>query len=502
MGILDRGVDPAEFEKFKREVKGQLDALLQEVRLKASDSDDAARAAAERVLETEKRIKSVDADVTSALGILEGYVSEAKSDLDKLKAAGAKSEENGQLIQSVLQSSKVVSSQVSELKDSAAKACEEINTDFSIVKSALVEAAKLPEQVEVVKKLLDTSTTVSGDIDGLLSHSLKRKSEIDELHRKIIGSDIKSSDGTVEHVDGLQDILKKSYSEIEAKVLSLEESLSHLVVSITEQHEEQLGKDKLDFENLVTASSERYAAVNDQLMGLLPGAMAAGLSAAYENKKNDEIKSLEKYESTFKFAIALMVLVSLIPFGVDTYQLVGQGADLVQVIKNTPSLIVAILPLYFPVLWFAYSSSKKLNLSKRLIEEYTHKAVLGGTFSGLSNQIESLPRESVVRDELRTRLLFNLLQVSSENPGKLITDYNKSDHPLMDALENSAKLSDSIETLSKLPGFSAIANKLAARTEEILNNETKKVVDGLAAQDELEKPAEKKSPLNASTTTA
>jgi len=128
--------------------------------------------------------------------------------------------------------------------------------------------------------------------------------------------------------------------------------------------------------------------------------------------------------------------------------------------------------------------------------------VLGGTFSGLSNQIESLPRESVVRDELRTRLLFNLLQVSSENPGKLITDYNKSDHPLMDALENSAKLSDSIETLSKLPGFSAIANKLAARTEEILNNETKKVVDGLAAQDELEKPAEKKSPLSASTTTA
>jgi hypothetical protein len=186
-----------------------------------------------------------------------------------------------------------------------------------------------------------------------------------------------------------------------------------------------------------------------------------------------------------------MVAVSLIPFGVDAYQLVGQGADLISVIKNTPSLIVAILPLYFPVLWFAYSSSKKLNLSKRLIEEYTHKAVLGGTFSGLSNQIESLPRESAVRDELRTRLLFNLLQVSSENPGKLITDYNKSDHPLMDALENSAKLSGSIETLSKLPGFSAIAQKLAARTEEILSNETKKVVDGLAAQNKLEKPLEK-----------
>lgn len=139
-------------------------------------------------------------------------------------------------------------------------------------------------------------------------------------------------------------------------------------------------------------------------------------------------------------------------------------------------------------------------MSKRLIEEYTHKAVLGGTFSGLSNQIESLPRDSLVRDELRTKLLFNLLQVSSENPGKLITDYNKSDHPLMDALENSAKLSGSIETLSKLPGFSAIAKKLAARTEELISNETKKVVDGLAAQSELEKPVENSTAPAAPTT--
>lgn len=502
MGILDRGVDPAEFEKYKRDVKSQLDALSYEIKLKVTDSEETARAAAERALEIEKEIKAVETGVTDALVILDSYVVEAKASLEKLKVVNLKFEESGKLVASVLQSSETASAQITELKQSSATACEEITTDFSVVKTALVEAAKLPEQIEIVKKLLESSKAVGSDIDSLLSHSIKKKSEIDELHRKIVGSDIKSADGTVEHVDGLQDLLEVAYDEVESKVVTLSEDVKQLVAEITEKHEEQLAEDKSSFENLVTESSERYSAVNDQLMGLLPGAMAAGLSAAYENKKNDEIKSLEKYEFTFKVAIALMVGVSLIPFGVDTYQLVGQGADLVQVIKNTPSLIVAILPLYFPVLWFAYSSSKKLNLSKRLIEEYTHKAVLGGTFSGLSNQIELLPRESVVRDELRTRLLFNLLQVSSENPGKLITDYNKSDHPLMDALENSAKLSDSIETLSKLPGFSAIANKLAARTEEILNNETKKVVDGLAAQEELEKSAEKNSSTVAPTTVA
>jgi ferritin len=502
MGVFDKGVDPAEFEKFKREVKVQLDLLMQEIKLKASDSEDTARAAADRALELEKKIKAVDVEVVSAINALAGYVSEAKSSLEEIKTVNVTFDENEKLVASILKDSEGVAAQIVELKQAAATACEEITADFTVLKSALVEAAKLPDQVEAVKKLLESSTVANTDIDSLLSHALKKKSEIDELHRKINGSDIKSSDGTVEHVDGLIDVLSVAYTEVEAKVASLDEDVQNLVASISNKHADQLAQDKEKFEGLVLESSEKYAAVNDQLMGLLPGAMAAGLSAAYENKKHEEIKSLEKYELAFKVAIGLMVVVSLIPFGVDAYQLIGQGAGLVQVIQNTPSLMLAILPLYFPVLWLAYSSSKKLNLSKRLIEEYTHKAVLGGTFSGLSNQIESLPRESLVRDELRTRLLFNLLQVSSENPGKLITDYNKSDHPLMDALENSAKLSGSIETLSKLPGFSAIAKKLAARTDEILSNEARKVVDGIAAQDQLEKPDEKSKPVVVPTTVA
>ena len=151
--------------------------------------------------------------------------------------------------------------------------------------------------------------------------------------------------------------------------------------------------------------------------------------------------------------------------------------------SNTPSLILSILPLYLPILWLAHSSGKKLNLSKRLIEEYTHKMVLGKTFAGLTKQIES--EEDDVKNELRTKLLFNLLQVSSENPGKLITDYQRSDHPLMEALENSSRLSSSIEVLNRIPGFSSLAKKLSARQDEILSGQARKVKDGLSTQTDL-----------------
>ena len=181
-----------------------------------------------------------------------------------------------------------------------------------------------------------------------------------------------------------------------------------------------------------------------------------------------------------------MVAVSLIPFFADVYLLTEKNIEIVKVIQDTPKLILEILPLYFPVLWLAHSLNKKVNLSKRLIEEYTHKTVLGKTFSGLSNQIDTLPGDGDTKNELRTRLLLNLLQVSSENPGKLISDYNKSDHPLMDGIERSSKLTDAMGTLAKVPGLSAITKTIVDQAEKKLEAEAKRVTEGLVLNEALE----------------
>jgi hypothetical protein len=155
-----------------------------------------------------------------------------------------------------------------------------------------------------------------------------------------------------------------------------------------------------------------------------------------------------------------------------------QGRSLEDTILNMPRLVLAILPLYIPVLWLAYSFNKKMNLSKRLIEEYTHKEVLSKTFEGLSTQIQYIDDADISAD-LKTRLLYNILEVSSENPGKLISNYNKSDHPLMDALDKSIKLNHSIEFLAKVPGMSKLVEILEKRGSELLEKESKKAVDGI-----------------------
>lgn len=170
----------------------------------------------------------------------------------------------------------------------------------------------------------------------------------------------------------------------------------------------------------------------------------------------------------------------LIPFTLSAYLLYLNGLE--KTIEYLPKMIFSTFPLYAPVIWAAYYLNKKLNLSKRLIEEYTHKEVLSRTFEGLSTQISNL-QDNELTLELKTKLLYTLLSANSENPGKLISNYDTSDHPLMDALDKSAKLSDAIEAISKIPGMSKLSNFLEKKVDKIFEEQEKKIDNGLDSID-------------------
>lgn len=484
------GVSQSEFEQFKARMDGAIAELHQAIRQKVTDSEEAARASATNAKAQEESVRATASRVQAALTELESYKTGALQELQATQQERAKviaelTNQQTQIAtvissyQQFVEQKKIVDSQVGDI---AAKV-EQTN-------NLVAQAKPLPELVAQTQKALAEAKGTAESINNILTHATTKKSEIDELHKKILGEDIKTTDGKTEHVNGTKDDLEKAYTDLSARVPFLELEINGLLQVLTQKNDAVQSQQIADFSNLVEQSKSRFKAVSDQLDSLLPGSMAAGLSAAYEQKKSDESKSLQKFEVIFGIAIALMVLVSLIPFGVDIYLLTVQGKNIVQVMKDAPNLLVSILPLYFPVLWLAYSTNKKVNLSKRLIEEYTHKAVLGKTFSGLSTQIEALPHQDDVKDELRTRLLFNVLQVSAENPGKLITDYNKADHPLMEALEKSTKLSDAVDALSKIPGLSSLLTKVSERSATLLAKQADKVERGLEVAASLEQVGE------------
>ncbi|KKM99150.1 hypothetical protein LCGC14_1150720 [marine sediment metagenome] len=495
MGLL--GVDQSEFDRFSSdvnrrisEISAQIESGHQELTVaiqnKATESETVAKHAASQAIVSQNDAKSLVLSISEALDEMLPYKDSAIADasiIDDVKTEVFSSQEElGRLISEL----KLQHEKLTEDRSALDAAIAETQIKITELDATLAKRDALEAQVGLIGEISDKSTTLHKSLVSLHDNAAKRRGLIDDLYFEIFGREVKAEDGSVQQIEGLKDELDAAYDLLSEKIKVLDKHAEGVVLNVLDEYTEKLNEQEIQFEELIADSKGRVDLVDLELKALMPGGMAAGLSAAYEAKAKEEVVAQDKYANGFQFAIFAMIAISSIPFAVDAYLLIGRQLDILEVIRGTPNLIVSILPLYFPVLWFAYSVNKKLNLSKRLIEEYTHKAVLGKTFSGLSGQIESLPHEDAVKGELKTRLLFNLLQVSAENPGKLITDYNKTDHPLMDALDKSAKLSDAMEALARLPGFSSIAEKVAVKSREIVDEQSKKVRDGLHVQDDLD----------------
>ncbi|WP_215408590.1 hypothetical protein [Janthinobacterium sp. JC611] len=466
-------------------IKNDIDILRNDIDLKVTDSEETAKNSAASAVEAEERVIELELQFKSELEGLQQISIVAKAEVDKITAECERIVNSNKELHSSIEKTTELFDGMLEVKSEVDSAKSNIHSNIEVINDALKKSEVLPEAVEKVEELLNSASDLSSKIGDLLSHSASKKGEIDDLRDKILGKEI-VVDGANVHVDGIKDKLEKSYMEIDSKIENLDGGIQDIIDSIKSSHDQQLSKHTENFETLVSNSKNRIVEIDTQLKDLLPGAMAAGLSAAYAKKKDDETESLVKSEEKFQTAIRNMIFISAIPFAVDVYLLFWEKIGIIKVIQDTPNLLIAILPLYLPAVWIAISLNKKINLSKRLIEEYTHKEVLGKTFSGISTQIETLKADVSIKEELRTQLLFNLLHVSAENPGKLITDYNKSDHPLLSVLENSKKLTDSMEALSKIPGLGRISKILAERAEKKVEENAMDVAKGLDLNDLLE----------------
>lgn len=284
MGLFDR-VEVDEFNAFRTEVKSKLEELAEEIKRKTTDSEQIARAASDNALAIEKNMRETESVVAAVLRSLESYKKEVEGEVKVIQSERARvATSNEDLLKSV-EATKAIYTQILEEKRIVDAAASDISAKIEQIDGILSESKRLPEDVENTKKLLDEAKGVNDAIQNLLTHSMKRKGEIDELHKEIYGHDVRSGEGQSEHVDGLRDDLQNSYESVVAETLKLEIKIQELIDSISEKHCAHLDAQKADFDTLIAISKSRITAVNEQLDGLLPGAMAAGLSAAYEKKE-------------------------------------------------------------------------------------------------------------------------------------------------------------------------------------------------------------------------
>ncbi|SGY81448.1 hypothetical protein [Moritella viscosa] len=405
-----------------------------------------------------------------------------------------------------------------ELKDAEITDCyNKLKSDITKIQDTNSEAAEaesvIQDHLEELDKMREMKSEILSDLNQindekelaieqfskikeLLRTSIQERNEIKRVYNDVYGydapADDEDEDSEIIRVKGKAELLEESYRRIDGKLEEFYKDGKERYNQLNVEIENINNKSVKQFDDYIKSCSDDYSDVKKKINDLLPAAMTAGLAAAYDKKIEMEAKELIRHDTSFRMSIALLVSCSFTPF-IIAYFFVDQSTlTFNELINQVKSFLPFIVPIYTPILWLAYSANKKYKLSKRLIEEYTHKGVISKTFEGLSTQVQNMP-DSKMAEELRIKLLYNLVDVNSENPGKLISDYNKSDHPLMDALDKSAKLADSVTKLSRIPGFSAIVKHLDDKGKNILAEQDRKVSGALGADVDISENAPNKA---------
>lgn len=410
-------------EKEREKLWARIVEIEQKVDTKPSDYEkeaiQASKKAAEYRNKTEKRLNEAN-DLYANLEALKGEV------LKESQAITAANKEIKTLLEDSTSSSRDISDKGALLTDK----CNRLDEIFDQYPNLKTDINELSDQMASIE---DSSNKANLTYKGILT----KKTQIDSLHGEILGYEDEDEDGEPIQIAGLKDQLEKAYDKLQEDSVVLEIKVKEIATESNAKVDAFIEENKKDIKKVADNSNAEYEAINAKISSLLPDAMTAGLSSAFIAKKGEEEELYKEHKKKFSRGIQTLAWVSLLPIAISVYSL-ASGVELSIVIQRAPNIILAFLPLYIPLVWTTISANKKVNLSKRLIEEYSHKQVLSMTIEGLSNQIEEIDDDEVA-GELRTRLLSNFLQVTSENPGKLISNYQKSDNPMLNLLDRDKK---------------------------------------------------------------
>lgn len=471
MGFFDgentRRVDFLEEERAKlwdRLIGAEetIESLRKEIETRTPDAEKEAKSHSKKAAEYRNRAEDRLNEADDLLKELNTKIEQANLSIEKSRAhVNEISDASASVLEKRARIEDIETDYLQKLKGLLAR-IEEVDTVYEKYPDIGESIEEIHEFIDTVEENAKKSAVTLGSINN-------KKKEIDDLHRQLFGYVDRGEDGKEVKIDGVKQGLERTYSELASNIEEAQQNLRGL-------QEDYRGK----FEEFSTDHATKYGETLREIETLLPGAMTAGLSSAFADKKSQEETNAKDLQRSFIIGIIGLSLVSLLPVGASIYFLAEGYAFERVVIDFAPRFVLAFFPVYVPILWFTYSANKKYNLSKRLIEEYAHKEVLSKTYQGLAKQITGLDNSSE-SEELRFKLLSNFLQATSENPGKLISNYQVSDHPIMEALEQSYKFEVAVQKLEAIPGIGNIAKMLKRRTSKNLDEKSKMITKSVEA---------------------
>lgn len=178
---------------------------------------------------------------------------------------------------------------------------------------------------------------------------------------------------------------------------------------------------------------KRYAALNEEIESLLPGATSAGLASAYKEMKDSFSQPIRRANSLFYSSIGLIVALSL------AMNVEGMGLWWIDFTELTDWTSVGRsfahkLPFLAPLVWLAYYASKRRSEFQRLEQEYAHKEALAKSYESYRRQIADLGADN---DVLMRDLLAKAVEAIAFNASMSLDGNHGDKIPIQEAIERA-----------------------------------------------------------------
>ena len=298
----------------------------------------------------------------------------------------------------------------------------DMTTNSQDIKTTLDQVNKTKQdfdnQVNDIVKFLEENPDLheeAQNLETVIENIKGLQKQIVLIYKQIYGFDNKDSNGQIaDHEDGLKDKLEKAYSAASDKISQLEKDSER------------------KYKDYLSEWDKNFNDLKQSIESLLPAATSAGLASAYNNKKKAEEKSLR-----WGFACFVVIIVCMLGIGISLF--IPEMAPA----ENDYIAWFSRLILVAPLIWIGIYQNKKINISKKIIEEYAHKASMMQTFNGLFIQVFKTNEagEYISSNKVRETFLLQTLNTVNKNPAECISDCNKSDNPMIDVVKLALKKS-------------------------------------------------------------
>ncbi|WP_287964767.1 hypothetical protein [Diaphorobacter sp.] len=266
-------------------------------------------------------------------------------------------------------------------------------------------------------------STKSSHIQDAQIHADAVRAELDRL-QTVVTQKATETEGQYQRAEAAKDAAAEALAEIRAHKTAAEADATVAASSRDAAEAAAAASKKLadkaeTVEKKITAYENRLAELDNQcnekletITGLLPGATAAGLAHAFDDRRKTFLKPGTRWQWLFVGSVSFIVLLAL----TGLWHVYKSGTPLTW--DELARLWVARLPIAGALVWLALHASRESALAKRLEEDYGYKAAIAASFQGFQKQMADLG-SSVQESSPLSKLCGDTLATIASPPGRI-----------------------------------------------------------------------------------